>query len=134
MKYKYFLDANVLISGLIAKGNERNLLEHGRRATLRLVTSDFALQEVRDFLIESDFKSERIDEYLIYLKSICEVIRISSDEVRRYWDVLDDKNDVPILAAAIRSKAILVTGDKPLTEKAKKYLTVMNARMVLDQE
>ena len=133
MKHRYFLDANVLISGLISKGNERNLLEHGRRATLRLVTSDYALQEVRDFLIESDFKSERIDEYLIYLKSICEVIRISSDEVRRYWDVLDDKKDVPILAAAIRSKAILVTGDKPLTEKGKKYLTVMNARMVLDE-
>ncbi len=133
MKHKYFLDANVLISGLLWKGNERNLLEHGRRATLRLVTSDYALQEVRDFLKESDFKPERIDEYLIYLKSICEVVRISSDEVRRYWDVLEDKKDVPILAAAIRSKAILVTGDKPLTEKAKKYLMVMNARMVLDE-
>jgi len=133
LKHKHFLDANVLISGLLWKGNERNLLEHGRRDILRLITSDFALQEVRDFLVESDFKSERIDESLLYLKSICEVVRISRDEVRRYWDELDDKNDVPILAAAIRSKAILVTGDKPLTEKAKKFLTVMNARTVLDE-
>jgi putative PIN family toxin of toxin-antitoxin system len=133
LKHKYFLDANVLISGLLWKGNERNLLEHGRRDNLRLITSDYALQEVRDFLVSSDFKPERIDESLLYLKSICEVVHVSRDEVRRYWDELDDKNDVPILAAAIRSKAILVTGDKPLTEKAKKFLTVMNARMVLDE-
>ena len=133
MKRKYFLDANVLISGLVSKGNERNLLERGRRGNLRLVTSDFALREVRDFFEEADFKPEKIDEYLIYLKSICEVVRISPDEVRRYWDVLDDKKDVPILAAAIRSKTILVTGDKQLTEKAKKYLIVVNARMALDE-
>ena len=76
---------------------------------------------------------KKIDEYLIYLKSICEVIRISKDEVKRYWDALDDKKDVPILAAAIKSKTILVTVDKQLTEKAEKYLRVMNARMVLDE-
>jgi len=40
---------------------------------------------------------------------------------------------VPILAAAIKSKTILVTVDKQLTEKAEKYLRVMNARMVLDE-
>ena len=133
MKHRYFLDANVLISGLLWMGNERNLLEYGRRGLSRLVTSDFALQEVRDFLEESDFKAGRIDEYLIYLKSICEVVRISPDEVRRYWDASDDKKDVPILAAAIRSRTILVTGDKSLAGKAKKYLTVMNARMALDE-
>ena len=133
MKRKYFLDANVLISGLVSNGNERNLLERGRRGNFRIVTSDYALQEVRDFLEESDFKSEKIDEYLIYLKSICEVIRISKDEVKRYWDALDDKKDVPILAAAMKSKTILVTGDKQLTEKAEKYLRVMNVRMVLDE-
>jgi putative PIN family toxin of toxin-antitoxin system len=133
LKRKYFLDANVLISGLVSKGNERNLLERGRRENLRIVTSDYALQEVRDFLEESDFKQEKIDEYLIYLKSICEVIRISRDEVRRYWDALDDKKDVPILAAAIRSRTILVTGDKQLTEKAKKYIIVVNARMALEE-
>lgn len=133
MKRKYFLDANVLISGLVSNGNERNLLERGRRGNFRIVTSDYALQEVQDFLEESDFKSEKIDEYLIYLKSICEVIRISKDEVKRYWDALDDKKDVPILAAAMKSKTILVTGDKQLTEKAEKYLRVMNVRMVLDE-
>jgi putative PIN family toxin of toxin-antitoxin system len=133
LKRKYFLDANVLISGLVSNGNERNLLERGRRGNLRIVTSDYALREVRDFLEESDFKQEKIDEYLIYLRSICEVIRISRDEVKRYWDALDDKKDVPILAAAIRSKTILVTGDKQLTEQAKKYLIVVNARMALDE-
>ena len=37
------------------------------------------------------------------------------------------------LAAAIRSKTVLVTGDRTFAGKARKFLEVMNARMVLDE-
>ena len=52
-----------------------------------------------------------------------------------YRDMRSRHHDrlVPILAAAIRSKTVLVTGDRTFAGKARKFLEVMNARMVLDE-
>jgi predicted nucleic acid-binding protein len=54
--------------------------------------------------------------------------------MKRYWDALKDRGDVPVLAAAINSKAILVTGDKELLSKGAKFLKVQNAKQVLESK
>lgn len=132
MKGKYFLDANVIISGLLWKGGPRQLLDLGERSEIRLVTSDYVLAEVRDFLQGTDFEGSRIDGWLEHLTGFMQVIRVSKREIERFWDALDDKKDIAVLAAAVRAKAILVTGDIELLKKAGKYVDVISVRKALN--
>ena len=133
-KRKYFLDANVIISGLLWKGNERRLLEQGEESKGSLVTSVYVLKEVEDVLREMKFDEYKVDEFLIYLNSFIELKDASIEDVRKYWDALKDKSDVPVLAAAIKSKTILVTGDKELLSKGKEFVDVINAKQVLESK
>jgi putative PIN family toxin of toxin-antitoxin system len=126
------LDANVIISGLLWKGTPRRLLEQGRKSKIALVTSEYVLLEVREVLEDMEFDRRKVDASVLYLRSFMEMVRISKTEVQRYWDVLDDKTDVPVLAAAIRAKAVLVTGDKELLEKAGEYIEVVTVRKALN--
>lgn len=130
--HKYFLDANILISGLLWKGNERKLLLLGEKRELTLLTSVYVLKEVEDVLEEFGFDEEKIAETLVYLHSFIDLTDVSKKEVEKYLDVLDDKDDVPVLAASIKSKSILVTGDKELVEKGKKYVIVKSTIEVLN--
>jgi putative PIN family toxin of toxin-antitoxin system len=129
---RYFLDANILISGMLWNGNERKLLLLGEKKKRTLLTSVYVLKEVEEVLEEFDFDEEKIAESLVYLSSFIELVDVSREETEKYWDALDDKDDVPVLAAAIKSKSILVTGDKGLIEKGKKYVTVKSTKEVLD--
>jgi len=129
---RFFLDANVIISGLLWKGTPRRLLEQGRKSKIALVTSEYVLLEVREVLEGMEFDRRKIDGSVLYLRSFMDMVRISKTEVQRYWDVLDDKTDVPVLAAAIRAKAVLVTGDKEILEKAGEYIEVVSVRKALN--
>ena len=133
-KRRYFLDANVIISGLLWKGNERKLLDLGEEKSVALVTSLYVLREVEDVLREMNFDDDKVDEFIVYLRSFIEMKDATLDDVKRYWDTLEDKSDVPVLAAAIDSKATLVTGDKELLSKGVKFLKVKNAKQVLKIE
>ena len=133
-KRKYFLDANVIISGLLWKGNERRLLEQGEESKGSLVTSVYVLKEVEDVLREMKFDEYKVDEFLIYLNSFIELKDASIEDVRKYWDALKDKSDVPVLAAAIKSKTILVTGDKELLSNGKEFVDVINTKQVLESK
>ena len=133
-KRRYFLDANVIISGLLWKGNERKLLDLGEEKSVALVTSLYVLREVEDVLREMNFDDDKVDEFIVYLRSFIEMKDATLDDVKRYWDTLEDKSDVPVLAAAIGSKATLVTGDKELLSKGVKFLKVKNAKQVLKIE
>jgi len=130
-KCRYFLDANVIISGLLWKGNERKLLDLGEEGKIALMTSVYVLKEVEDVLIEMKFDENKVDEFLIYLRSFTEMKDASIEDVNKLWDALKDKGDVPVLAAAIKSKGTLVTGDKELLLKGVKFLKVKNAKQVL---
>ncbi len=68
------------------------------------------------------------------LRSFTELKDASIKDVNKLWDVLLDKSDVPVLAAAIKSKGTLVTGDKELLSKAIKFLNVKNAKQVLESK
>jgi predicted nucleic acid-binding protein len=66
------------------------------------------------------------------LRSFIDLIDATEDEVKTCWNRLDDKGDVPVLAAAIKSKSILVSGDKKLIMKGNKYLPVKTTKEILD--
>jgi len=131
MPERYFLDANVIISGLVWKGNERKLLELGEEKKLELVTSKYVLMEVADVLGRFDYLQSRILDALVYLQSFLNVVEVEKEDLEQYWDVLDDQGDVPVLASAIKTKSILVTGDKQLRKQASKLVKVMSAGDVI---
>lgn len=133
-KCRYFLDANIIISGLLWKGNERKLLDLGEEGEIVIITSVYVLKEVEDVLREMKFDEDKVDEFIIYLRSFIELKDAALKDVKKYWDALKDKSDVPVLAAAINSKAILVTGDKELLLKGVKFLKVKNTKQVLESE
>ena len=133
-KRRYFFDANIIISGLLWKGNERKLLDLGEKRKITSVTSAYVLKEVEDVLREMNFDEDKVDEFIIYLRSFIELKDATLEDVKRYWDALNDKGDVPVLAAAIRSKSTLVTGDKELLSKGVKFLKVKNTKQVLESE
>ena len=130
-KRRYFLDANIIISGLLWKGNERILLESGNEGKVALVTSVYVLKEIDDVLKRMNFDEDKVYEFFIYLRSFIELKDVSLKDVKKYWDALNDKGDVPILAAAIKAKCVLVTGDKELLSKGSKFINVKNAKQVL---
>ncbi len=133
-KHRYFLDANIIISGLLWKGNERRLLELGEEGKIVLITSVYILKEVENVLRQMKFDIDKVDEFLIYIRSFIDLKDASLEDVNRYWDSLKDKSDGPVLAAAIKSKATLVTGDKELLSKGPKLLKVKNTRHVVESE
>jgi putative PIN family toxin of toxin-antitoxin system len=133
-KRSYFLDANVIISGLLWNGNERELLLLGENQKIIALTSAYVLKQVEDVLHRMNLDDIKITEFLVYLRSFTQLIDVSKDDVMKYWDVLNDKTDVPILAAAIASKCILVTGDKELLEKGSSLIEVINAKKALENE
>jgi putative PIN family toxin of toxin-antitoxin system len=129
---RYFLDANILISGIIWNGNERKLLVLGENRKLTLVTSMYVFREIQDVFEDFEFSSQKIAESLVYLRSFMDLVDATEAEVELCWDRLDDKGDVPVLAAAIKSKCTLVTGDKKLANKGKEYLPVKTTKEILD--
>ena len=96
---RYFLDANVIISGLLWKGNERKLLDLGEEGKITLMASVYVLKEVEDVLIEMKFDENKVDEFIIYLRSLIELKDASIEDVKKYWDAMNDKGDIPVLAA-----------------------------------
>ena len=112
--HKYFLDANVIISGLLWKRNERKIIEYGEYKKITLVSSVYVFKEVEDVLTEMGFDETKIVEFLLYLRSFVEMVDVTLEDIKEYWDALDDKGDVPVLAAAVKVNCVFVTGDKKL--------------------
>lgn len=129
---KYFLDANILLAGLLWPTKERKLLELGEKKALRLVSSLYVLREVEDVLSRMKLEQSKITEALLYLQSIMEIIHVPNTTVEKYWDEAPHKKDAPVLAAAKRAGAILVTRDKKLRQKAKKHLVTNTAKEILE--
>jgi predicted nucleic acid-binding protein len=105
--------------------------DEGKKA---LVTSVYVLKEVEDVLRGMNFDEYKVDEFIIYLRGFIELKDASFDDVKKFWNSLEDKSDIPVLAAAIKSKAALVTGDKELLSKGVKFLKVKNAKQVLESK
>jgi len=115
---KVFLDTNVLISSFITRGLCADvfriiLAEH------ELLLSTYILNEVENILAEKiSLPSGQIQDILQFLNSF----KIITDHNPPLKIDLRDKNDIPVLAAALNSGAdILVTGDKDLLNMTRVY-------------
>lgn len=131
-KNRYFLDANILISGLLWNGNERKLLLLGESRRIELISSVYVLRELQDVFTGFGFSEQKTAESMVYLRNFTELVDATDEEVAVCRNHLDDKVDVPILATAIKSGSILVTGDKKLIRQGKKYLEVKTTKEILD--
>ena len=79
------------------------------------------IKEIRRTLKEFDFSPEKINYAIDYVSECC-IIRKNVPEAKFSKYVIQDRNDIPILAGAVQESAILVTEDNPLKNDAKKYL------------
>lgn len=135
---RVFVDANTILSGLLFAGNESVLLELGRLRALRLVANEYVLGEVRGVLKRKEFhlteeERQHLTEYTLECISIVE--DPSKEEIKKHYDVLFDKKDLPILLGAKKENCeYLVTGDKELLlEKIKKLVNSTTTSELLEK-
>lgn len=135
---KVFVDANTIVSGLLFVGNESILLELGRLRALRLVTNEYVLQEVKRALEREEFRlTDEERQHLV--KYLLECIFIVDDplkeEIKKHYDLLRDKKDLPVvLGAKKESCEYLVTGDKELlSEKIKQFANSATTSELLEK-
>lgn len=138
MRYRLFLDTNVLLSGTFFEGNESRILD---LIEVDLVTCEDVIDELHKV----------VHKKLKYLKdrtfeiAIAEVERACSDidvlsrsQYRKLIPaagrLITHRKDVPVLAAVLASKPdVFITGDSHFfVEKIKKAVTVMTASEFLD--
>ena len=115
---KIFLDTNVLVSAFITRGLCADIFriivaEH------ELILSDYILAELETVLDQKIYlPPNQIEDIIKYLKSF----RIIKNHTPPVEIKLRDKNDIPVLVAALNSNSdFLVTGDKDLLEVNKTY-------------
>ena len=118
-----FVDANIIVSGLLFEGNEATLLELGRVDAITLLTNNYVLTEVRMVLRRAVFSltDEEYTGLIRYLHECLTAIEDPSDEeILSHFNLLTDKKDIPVALGAMNSGSdYLVTGDKELLEKLK---------------
>jgi putative PIN family toxin of toxin-antitoxin system len=116
-----FVDANIIVSGLLFEGNEATLLELGRAGAITLVTNDHVLAEVRAVLRRAEFSltDPEFTGLIGYLHECLTLLRDpENDEIRSNFSLLGDKKDIPVALGATNSGSdYLVTGDEELLEK-----------------
>lgn len=132
---KLFVDANILISGLLFQGNERLLLELGRYGTCDLVTIDYVRGEVADFLGRPQVRlSEEEQRRLMVILDRSVVAHRDPPEgnVRGALGRLRDEDDLPVLVGFELSGADhLVTGDRELRDSTPKAVSTRQALELL---
>jgi putative PIN family toxin of toxin-antitoxin system len=115
-KLKVFLDTNVLVSGIVFAGNERKLLELVIDGKLDLMLSNDVIYEANEVLKKKFPKQAVLFPLLLRMVKHEEVPKRAYEGSKRVCaGLIDDRADIPILAAAITSRAdYLITGDKVL--------------------
>jgi putative PIN family toxin of toxin-antitoxin system len=115
---RYLLDTNILISGLLFKGNERTLLILGREKKAFLMVSDVILKEFQRVLADKfSFEQADVDLALAYvLESVREIVVLEPQDYNQKTHDLRDGTDIHLLIAVKKTNATLVTGDRDLLE------------------
>jgi len=133
MMVRYFLDANVIVSGLLWPGNPQTILELARDGQINIVVSQYVLDEVAH--VFADYFAADDPDVLHHLEEVIthfsEIIEPTPADVQECSKSLTDKKDANILASAIASKSVLVTGDKKLAAEAKKFVKVFTPAELL---
>lgn len=139
MKYRIFLDTNILISGIFFEGNESKILD---MTEIDLITSEDVVDELKKITKKKlKYLSERTLEV-----ALSEIDRALYDlEIlsrKRYVkkfaeakELIVHEKDIPILAAALYAKVdYLLTGDSHFfTDKVKAVIKIRMAREFLDE-
>ena len=139
MRYKVFLDTNVLLSGIFFEGNESKILD---LVEIDLITSEDNIEELQKVVTKK----------LRYLKkrsleiALAETTRALGDievisrakygqKTKETSLLISHKNDIPILAAVLTVKPdFFLTGDAHFfTEKVRKAVPVMSTKDFLEK-
>lgn len=127
-----FLDANVIYSGLLYKGNENTILELGRLGLCELVTNDYVMRELDAvFGKKIPLNREEIRAVESYLNRCVTLVENPTPAaVRFFCRILSDKKDAPVAAGAMESSCdILATGDAELlSAKVVKHVNSMKTK------
>ena len=139
MRYRIFLDTNILISGIFFEGNESKILD---MPEVDLITCEDVVYELKNVTKK---KLKYLDQRNLEI-ALLEVDRALSDidilprekylgKSLKAEALIAHEKDIPILAAALYANAdYLLTGDSHFfTDKVKSEIKVRNAREFLDE-
>jgi len=116
MKYKVFVDTNVLLSGIFFGGNESGILD---MVELNLITSEDVVNELRKVVRKKlKYLKERTFEIALaeIEKALSDIVIIPrskySHKLKEAEFLIKHKKDIPILAAVLYIKPdYFLTGD-----------------------
>jgi len=137
MRYRVFLDTNILISGVFFEGNESKILE---MAEIDLITSRDVVEELKKVTIKKlKYLGERsLEIALSELESALTDIEIlpRAKYIRKMemaGRLINHQKDIPILAAVLAAKPdFFITGDSHFfTARVKSVVTVKNSKEFL---
>lgn len=139
MRYKVFLDTNILISGIFFEGNESEILD---MVELDLITSEDVIDELKKITKK---KLKYLGNRTLEI-ALLEVDRALFDidilpreryegNILEAKKMITHKKDIPILAAALYANVdYLITGDSHFfTYKVKDVLKVRTTREFLEE-
>lgn len=139
MRFKVFVDTNILLSGIFFKGNESMILD---LVELDLVTSEDVIDELKKVVGKKlKYLKERTFEIALAetekaLSDILVIPRTKYNHKLKDAEILiKHKKDIPILAAVLYSKPdYFLTGDSHFfIEEIKRIVNVMTARGFLER-
>ena len=133
MKYKVFVDTNILLSGIFFEGNESSILD---MVELDLITGEDTVDELRKVVRKKlKYLKERTFEIAIAEteKALTDIVVIPrtkySHKLEEAEFLIRHKKDIPILAAVLFAKPdYFLTGDAHFfTDKIKSIVNVITA-------
>lgn len=134
MRYKVFVDTNILLSGIFFEGNESKVLD---LVEISLITSEDVVSELRRIVQKKlRYLKERTLEIALLemeraLSDITIIPRLSySQRIKDAEKLILHKKDIPVLAAVLFAKPdYFLTGDAHFfTDKVRNFVTVMTAK------
>ena len=139
MRYKVFVDTNILLSGIFFEGNESKVLD---LVEIDLITSEAVVRELRQVVHKKlRYLKERTLEIALLemeraLSDIGIIPRLSyNQKIKDAEKLISHKKDISILAAVLFAKPdYFLTGDAHFfADKVRKVVTVMTAKDFLDK-
>lgn len=131
---KVFLDSSVLFSLVYSdKGAAWAIFNLGKENKIKVIVSRYVTEEVTEVLWEK--LPEAINLYLRLISQIQIIKRSNRVQVKKFINLIEDKNDAPILADATYEKAnYLITLDKKHFIKNKKLSKVVKFQIITPGE
>lgn len=134
MRFRIFLDTNILISGIFFEGNEAKILD---MIELDLITSEDVVDELRRIARKKlKYLGERTHEIALLEidRALCDMEILPRERYReklsKAKELITHEKDTPILAAALYANVdYLLTGDSHFfTDKVKAVIKVRTTR------